>query len=235
LKGKLYGVGVGPGDPELITIKAKRIMESAQCIAVPKTSEGKESLALSIARDTVRMNGEIMELVFPMTPDAAILAASWDNAANAICRKLDGGLDVAFLTLGDPTVYSTYAYIHNAVEKMGYEALIIPGIPSFCACAARAGVSLGENNEKIAVIPYAYEPDVLSEVMEKFDSVVLMKVSGNLEKVREILAVKWPGAEIALVSRCGLPGERIYRSLGQVGDGETGYFSTMIIKKGGAA
>ena len=164
MAGKLYGVGIGPGDPELITVKAKRILSEADVVAVPKTAAEKESLAQSIAQSALEEGKELLELIFPMSFNEQVLQQSWDEAVAKIRRELENGKSVAFITLGDPTVYSTYMYIHKQLHIEGFDTEIIPGITSFCASAARAGVSLGENRETIAIIPSAYESAQMEDV-----------------------------------------------------------------------
>lgn len=136
-RGKLYGVGVGPGDPELLTRKAERIIRTSAVLAVPDKGAG-EKTALNIIGPLAH-GKERLDCSTPMVRDQAVLDGAYDAAADAICEKLDQGKDVAFITLGDPTVYSTYIYIHRRVVNRGYGAEIIPGVPSFCAVAARLG------------------------------------------------------------------------------------------------
>mgnify|MGYP000211769030 CR=1 FL=1 len=136
-RGILYGVGVGPGDPELITRKAQRIIAQAAVLAVPDKGSG-EKTALTIAGELAE-GKEILLCDAPMVRDEAALDAAYEANADRVCALLDGGKDVAFLTLGDPTVYSTYLYLHRKVTARGYEAEIIPGVPSFCAVAAAKG------------------------------------------------------------------------------------------------
>lgn len=233
MKGKLYGIGVGPGDPELMTIKAKRILEGIDYIAIPKTSAEKTSQALSIAEGVLENKKELLELVFPMSYDESVLEKSWSVAMIQVREKLDAGKDVAFITLGDPTVYSTYIYLHKVLKHEGYETEIIPGITSFCASAARAGVSLGENKETIAVVPSAYECENLEDILDSFDNIVFMKVSKNLEELKKKLKEKGLLDRAVLVSKCGLKDEVIEFDLDKPEGDKLSYFTTMIIKKSG--
>jgi len=233
MRGKLYGVGVGPGDPELMTLKAKRILEQVDYIAIPKTSVEKPSQALLIAEGIIEYKYELLELLFPMSFDDKVLIDSWTIASTQIMEKLDLGKDVAFITLGDPTVYSTYMYLHKFLKQEGYETEIIPGITSFCASAARVGVSLGENKETIAVIPSAYECENLGSILSNFDNIVLMKVSNNLDKIKAELKEKKLIDKTVLISRCGLDDEIIEFDLDKLKDLKLSYFTTMIIKKSG--
>lgn len=232
MSGTLYGVGVGPGDPELITLKAVRILEKADFLAIPRTSAEKDSLALSIVNGVLRSKKEIIELVFPMSFDKKLLQNSWEKAVEGVKQKLDEGLDVAFITLGDPTVYSTYMYIHKTLKDMGYATEIIPGITSFCASAARAGISLGENSDTIAILPSAYECENLDNVLDSFDNIVLMKVSKNMDKLKEKLKEKNLLEKTLLVSKCGFHDERIEYDIEKI-DEKLSYFTTMIIKNDG--
>jgi precorrin-2/cobalt-factor-2 C20-methyltransferase len=231
--GKLYGVGIGPGDPELITIKAKRILTEVDVIAVPKTAVEKESMAQTIAESAFEKGKELLELIFPMSFDEKVLEKSWKEAIGQIREKLDMDRSVAFITLGDPTVYSTYMYIHKKLHREGYATEIIPGITSFCASAARAGVSLGENRETIAVIPSAYECEHLEEVLQRFDNIVLMKASKSLPKLKELLKEQGLLEKSVLVSRCGLEDEKIDYGLSLTDAEKISYFTTVIVKKSG--
>jgi precorrin-2/cobalt-factor-2 C20-methyltransferase len=233
MAGKLYGLGVGPGDPELITLKAKRIMEEADCIAVPKTKEGKRSFAFSIAEDIAGKGKPLLELVFPMSFDESVLENSWSNAIEEIRKVLDEGKDIAFITLGDPTVYSTYMYVHKAISKLGYDTEIIPGITSFCASASRAGISLGENRETIAVIPSAYECENLEQVLDSFDNIVLMKVYKSMDKLKKLLEKKGLARNAVIVSKCGTDEETVMFGMDREDFGKLSYFTTVIIKKQG--
>lgn len=233
MTGKLYGIGVGPGDPELITLKAKRILEQVDYIAIPKTGADKRSLALTIAEGIIEKEKKILELHFPMSYDEKTLADSWKVAIIQLKEKLDEGSNVAFITLGDPTVYSTYIYTHKTLKQEGYYTEIIPGITSFCASAARVGISLGENKESIAVIPSAYECENLDEVLDTFDTVVLMKVSKNLPQLKEKLKAKGMLDKAVLVSKYGLKDEVIEFDIDSLDGDKLSYFTTMILKKGG--
>jgi len=233
MAGKLYGIGVGPGDPELITLKAKRIMEEADFLAVPKPEEGKKSFALSIAESVAGSGKPVLELVFPMSFDERVLEDSWNNAVEKIRKVLDEGKDVAFITLGDPAVYSTYMYVHKAIGRLGYDTEIVPGITSFCASAARAGISLGENRETIAVIPSAYECENLEQMLDGFDNIVLMKVHKSMDKIKKALERKGLLHSAVIVSDCGTEKETVMFGMDREDFGRLSYFTTVIIKKHG--
>jgi precorrin-2/cobalt-factor-2 C20-methyltransferase len=233
MKGKLYGIGVGPGDPELVTLKAKRLLGEVDCVAIPKTAAEKESLALSIVSGLIEEKKDILELLFPMSFNERLLEDSWNKAVEKIRSRLDAGKDVAFITLGDPTVYSTYMYLHKILKQQGYETEIVPGITSFCASAARAGISLAENRESLAVVPSAYDCRDIDKILDNFENVVLMKISRKFSELREKLKEKGLDDKAVLVSKCGLEGEMIEFDLGKVNEETLSYFTTMIIKKNG--
>ena len=143
--GTLYGVGIGPGDPELITFKAARIIQQCPILAVPQTGDSRR-VALSIASQAIAdlEQKEILSLPFPMTKNQEELDRNRDRIAGLITAKLLAGHDIAFLTLGDPTVYSTYWYIHQRILAQNLSAEMIPGVPSFCAVAAKLNLALAE-------------------------------------------------------------------------------------------
>ncbi len=233
MSGTLYGVGIGPGDPELVTLKAKRILESADYIAVPKTASERGSQALSIVEKVLECEKEIIELLFPMSFDEKLLGESWNSALAQLKEKLDDGRDVAFITLGDPTIYSTYMYMHKTLKQQGYNIEIIPGITSFCASAARAGISLGENRESIAIVPSAYECENLGDILDGFDNIVLMKVAKALPSLKDKLEKKGLSDKAVVVSKCGFGDELVEYDLEKASEMKLSYFTTMIIKKNG--
>lgn len=226
MKGKLYGVGVGPGDPKLITYKAVETIEASPIIAVPSNGEGKQT-ALEIVAPYLK-NQDIVSCYMPMTRDKEALLASHQAGADQIAAYLDEGRDVAFLTLGDPTVYSTYMYIHRRIADRGYEVEIIPGVPSFCAVAAKLGDSLCEEGEMLHIIPASYEGT--EEALELKGNKVLMKTGKSLEKVIALLKEKELYDKAQMISCCGMKDEKIYHTLEEVGD-ERSYFSILVVKE----
>lgn len=223
MKGRLFGVGVGPGDPSLMTLKAAETLRKADVVAAPDT--GGEKTALNVAADCI-VGKELLLCPLPMTRDEKKLAESRDKSAELICEKLENGLDVAFVTLGDPSVYSTYTYLHRLVKKKGYEAEVIPGVPSFCAAAAALGVPLCEGGEALHVFPASYEG--LSEGLCQKGTKVLMKSGRRLGEAKRLLSEAGLKENVYLVERCGMEGERVCRDLEDAGD--AGYFSIILVK-----
>jgi len=249
MTGKLYVIGVGPGDPELMTLKAVRILKETPCIFVPKGREEGSSLALSIVRKELSLEGkELVELHFPMMKTAPHpgplprgerevlhvddLTAKWNEAVHAIVSVLEQGIDAAFITIGDPGLYSTFFYLYDKLleRKPALVIEIVPGISSINAAAARAGLYLGLGNERIAILPANYL-DSLEETLEKFDTVVLMKVSKVFNTVRDTLNRMNRAAQAIYVVRAGMDDERVYKDIGQVKEGDLNYFSLMIVRK----
>lgn len=225
-KGIFYGVGVGPGDPEYMTLKAVRLIKENEIIAVPGTVPEKTT-AYQIAAGAVPelKKKTLAALPMPMTHDKEEMKKSHDKAAETIVSFLTAGKNVVFLTLGDPGVYSTYLYLKKRVEQYGYVSETVSGIPSFCAAAAKAGVSLGEWDEQIHILPAAYK---LDEKLGLSGVYVLMKAGKKIGKVKEMLqSCKY---ESVMVENCGMPGERIIHGAEQIPE-DAGYYSVIIARK----
>ena len=227
-RGTLYGVGVGPGDPELMTRKACRVLEDCPVIACPRTRR-EHMLALDIASRAVELEGkEILPLDFAMERDPARRAACYDSAAAALAAKLAEGKDVALLTLGDPSVYSTFGYLAEPVGAMGYSVEVIPGVTSFSAAAARLGVSLTEMDRPLSILPAGTED--LEAELDRPGTRVLMKAGKAVPRVLSALERRGLLERTALVTDCGLPGERVFPDLTCPPE-DVGYFATFIVKE----
>ncbi len=188
MKKIFYSVGVGPGDFEYLTLKAKRILEYADVIAVPVKSHGEKSTAFKIAKKAVDMSGkEIVEIEFVMSRDRNVRLASRQNAAWKIAALLDSGKTVAMVTLGDVSFYSTCSYVNKRLANMGYGVEIISGIPSFSAAAAKARLSLCEEDETLAVIPAVTADEDFEKIIDVFDNIVIMKAGKNINKIYNCL------------------------------------------------
>ena len=226
-KGTLYGVSIGPGEPELITLKAMNIISNSRYIATPHTGTG-DSLALSIVSQAIDLSDkEIMKLEFPMTKDKDILAKSHEEAASAIADVLDTGNDVAMLNLGDVTIYSTFAYTMDKLLEKDYNVEVIPGVTSFCASASKLKIGLTTMNEPLHIIP-ATGID-LREALQMPGSKVLMKIGKSMPKLIEVLKELNLEDNVYAVENCGLENEKIYNNLDEF-DGNMGYFTIVIVK-----
>lgn len=226
--GKLYGLGVGPGDPELMTLKAVRLIRECDVIVIPASGK-MVNVAYEIARGAVPEieEKELLELSMPMIREEDKLAESHDKAADAVIAALEAGKDAAFLTLGDPSIYSTYIYVHDRVGARGYDTEIVPGIPSFCAVAARLNEGLTEASEALHIIPASYEG--MEEAMLLSGTRVLMKSGKAIGKVKEFLSQLSRQPSVKMVERCGMQGERVFTRLEDI-DEDAGYFSILVVK-----
>ena len=222
-KGKLWGIGVGPGDPELMTLKAVRVIRQCDVIAVPHKDKEK-CLALSIALGAVPelADKEILEVHMPMTKDPVALEEGYRHGTELLTKELDAGKEVGFLTLGDPTVYSTYCYLHTRIDEMGYNTEIVSAVPSFCAVAAALNRPLCQNKDELHIIPGTYG---VEEAISYPGVKVLMK--NNMPETLRILREK--GLSAQMVERCGLPGQKVYRSMDEITE-DTGYYAVMLVE-----
>lgn len=221
--GTLYGVGVGPGDPELMTLKAVKTALACDLIAVPH-KDAAQCTALKIALGAAPELAEkpLLTVDMPMTKDADLLEESYRKGAALLEGELAQGKNICFLTLGDPTVYSTYLYLHQRVTAHGYPGVIIPGVTSFCGAAAALGISLCENDQQLHIIPGTYTP---TQALRLPGVKVMMK--NNLPATLE--ALRQMGASAAMVENCGMENEKIYRKLEDIPE-NAGYFSLLIVK-----
>ena len=226
-RGTLYGLGVGPGDPELLTLKAVRILREADVIAVPDKGSG-EKTAFRIVQEYVA-DKTILTCVTPMVRDQAVLDAAHDQIATDICALLEDGKNVAFITLGDPTVYATYMYIHRRVLSRGYEAVLVPGVPSFCAVAARLNTSLCEQSQRLLIVPASHKD--MEDCLNVDANLVFMKAGREIGALKEKLAEHGLLEHASLVANCGMEGEQVWEHFADMPE-NTGYFSVVLVKKG---
>ena len=228
MAGILYGAGVGPGDPELMTLKAVRLIKENEIIALPGPS-AKETVAYQIAVKAVPELAEktLLSVDMPMTHDKEEMRQNHEKAADAIEAYLKQGQNVVFLTLGDPTIYSTYLYVQKRILARGYQAELVSGITSFCAAAARTCTSLAEWDEQLHILPAVHK---LNSDLSLPGNYVLMKSGRKMHQVKEIL--KSSGRQVVMVENCGMENEHIYRSAEEIPD-DAGYYSLIIAKEPG--
>lgn len=246
MAGIFYGIGVGPGDPELLTLKALRLIQECEVLAVAVSSPdfkepvyeeaGEESAFPELLEKCVAYQivlGAFPEAVkkaklflpMPMMKEKEALKQIHDLCAKRTQALLQEGKNVAFITLGDPTVYSTCLYVHKRLKKQGLKTRLIPGITSFCAAAARMDMGLVENREELHVIPASYG---IEESLDMPGTKVLMKAGKKMPYVRQ--AIRERGLEAEMAENCGMATERIYRNVEEIPD-EAGYYSLLIIKE----
>lgn len=225
MKGKLIGLGIGPGDPELLTLKALRVVKETEVIAVPgKVPENTVAYKIVSQAYPELKNKTLLPIDFLMTKDPVLLEESHNKGAKQIMEYLDKGENVAFLTLGDSTLYATYMYVHHIIASAGYDTEIVSGITSFCAVAARLNISLVEQSEELHVIPASYQ---IFDALEMPGTKVLMKTASKMKEVKAVLRQK--NAEVLMIENCGMPDEKIYRGVEEIPD-NAGYYSLIIVK-----
>ena len=227
--GRLYGVGVGPGDPELLTLKALRVLREVPVVAVPVPHEGSESQALKTASAWLQPEQRVLRLLFPMAEDTATRERHRRAAARSVLRELQLGRDVAFLTEGDPTIHSTFIYVlRNLPEDLPVE--IVPGISSITAAAAQARTPLVSSDCRLAVIP-ATSGNLagLRRALSEFDTVVLLKVHRTLDLVIDLLDEMGLTERAVLVERASHPCGRVVRNLRQLRGQPVHYLSLLIV------
>ncbi len=225
MKGTAYGVGVGPGNPELMTLQAVRLIQENEIIAVPG-KVAKEAVAYKIAAGAVPeiAEKELVPIYFPMTRDRARMDEEHRKGAKTIEEYLDRGKNVVFLTLGDPTVYCTFSYLQHYLENDGYPVQLVSGVPSFCAAAAALNIPLTKWDEPMHIVPAAHKTE---EELILPGTYVLMKSTSHMKDIKTLL--RESGKDVQAVENCGMDNERIYRSVDDIPD-DAAYFSLIIAK-----
>ncbi|HBT71739.1 MAG TPA: precorrin-2 C(20)-methyltransferase [Lysinibacillus sp.] len=188
--GVLYGLGVGPGDPELITVKAFRVIQESPVIAYPKKLRGSKSYAHRIVDVYINPDEkDMLGLVFPMTKDEAVLEREWTKSVELVYEKLQAGKDVAFVTEGDPLLYSTFIHMMKLMQDMhpDVEIRTVPGISSFNGSASRLGIALADGDDRVAIIPAHDDYEAMREAIENHDAVVFIKVAKVIDLMLEVL------------------------------------------------
>lgn len=230
-RGKLIGLGVGPGDPELVTVKAVKALAAAPTIAFIAAA-GRASRAREIAAPHIRSGTRELIAVMPMTQDSEATGRAYGQLSTGIVSELGQGHDVVFLCEGDPLLYGSFAHL---LQRLGdrFECEVIPGITSITAAAAVAKVPLGHYDEPIALVPATVGPQRLAAILSQCDRVVVMKVGRHLAKVKEALAAADMSETAVLVENATLPAQKV-RPLSVVLEDQVAYFSLIIAgRKGG--
>lgn len=228
--GILYGIGVGPGEPELMTLKALRIIRSCDVIVLPAASK-EACYAYKIAYEVCPEIEEkiLLCMPFPMIQDEEELELAHEKNYHEIEDYLCEGKNVGMLTIGDPSVYSTYLYMHHRAVKAGFQSVMISGVPSFCASACRLGISLGEKNEEIHIIPASYS---IEEALKYSGTCIYMKSGRHLKELLAGLREQQEkGRRLRAygVANCGMENEQVYQGLDELERAE-GYLVTVIVK-----
>ena len=231
MNGIFYGIGVGPGDPELLTMKAIHAIEKVDVLIAPKTEKKEGSVALEIAKPYLKNDVEIVYQVFPMVKGFADSTEAWEANKAEILELLRKGKNVAFLTLGDPMFYSTYIYVYRLLEHEDVVIETIPGVPAFAAIGSKLGVPIVEGNEILSIIPATADIERIRKAVEASDNVVLMKVYKNFSEIADLLEENGMAKQAVMVSRCGLPDERRIDDIGAHKNESVNYLSTILTRK----
>ena len=236
----LIGIGVGPGDPELLTVKAVKAIQSADIIMCPASKEDRPSIALSVVDSLIdkSKNQEIVKLIFPMTKDKDVLEETWKRNAKIMAETVQSGKNVVYLTVGDPFLYSTWIYMHKDLTEKYPEMNIsvIPGIVSMFTFASKVGVSIAEGAEKVAIIPSCYDLSSVKEIAKNSESMIFLKDGRYFDQVIDVLKESgFPDNSIFAIGQdLGTENEIIRKmTLGEVNDDTltTKYFSILVVKR----
>jgi precorrin-2/cobalt-factor-2 C20-methyltransferase len=234
--GTLYGIGIGPGDPDLITVKGVQLLSRCRHVVVPKASESADSVALRIVKKHLNPLTEIHEVVFPMITKRDELMARWRASAAYVESILSRGEDACFPTLGDTFLYSTYIYLVRALRDTLPEACIvtIPGVTAFSAVAAVTEFAIGEGKQSVTIVPTADDLTSVSDALRRNGTVVIMKIGKRLEAVLDLLEERQAIETAVFASHIGMPDEHVETDLRKLrGRGEQiGYLSIILANMG---
>ena len=236
---KLFCIGCGPGDPELLTVKAVNLIKNAEIIFAPTAREGKPSIALSVVERYVSKFTKIVDLVFPMVKDQEYLKDYWKRNTDKIADAVRSQKRVIYLTVGDPALYSTWIYIHRELQKnhRDIEIDIVPGIASMFAFAAQAKMSLAEGEETLAIVPACYDLDRVKKTANSCDTVIFLKDGRYFDSVIEMLGDVGfaDDSMIAIAQDVSVTGEIMKMNklsdLRRIKGTMEKYFSIMVAKK----
>ena len=231
--GKLIGASLGPGDPLLITRRSWDVLQSGARWLYPVKKAEESSYALSIVeRGGLAVPSDAQELVFPMTRDGTALLKAWAAAAARTVELLGEGRDVVFLVEGDASTFATFGHLARVVRELVPEIEVetIPGVSSFAAAAASAGVPLAEEDDTLAIIPAAYGGGVIDHLLDEFDTLVLLKVKPLIGEVLELLERRGLIATSCFIEKVGSPDERIVRDVASLKDGNVNYLSLLLVQ-----
>ncbi len=236
----LIGIGVGPGDPDLLTVKAVKAIQNADIIMCPSSKEDRPSIAFSVVSSLIdkSKNQEIVKLIFPMTKDKDVLKATWKKNAKIMAEKVLSGKNIVYLTVGDPYLYSTWIYMYKDLKENypDMEISVIPGIVSMFTFASKVGISIAEGAEKVAIIPSCYDLTSVKEIAKHSETMVFLKDGRYFDKVIDVLKESgFPDDSIFAIGQdLGTDHEIIRKmTLGEVNDKSltTKYFSILVVKR----
>jgi len=232
--GTLYGVGVGPGDPELITVKAYRLIRECAVVAYPRKRMGGKSYAHEIVELYVNpAEKEMLGLVFPMTKDPAVLEREWNKTVAACWEALSQGKDVAFVTEGDPNLYSTFIHLARLMKELHPEVPVVsvPGISSVLGAAAALGTPLADGDQQVGIIPATDDREAMRRAIENHDTVVFIKVAKVLDLILDVLDELGLGGRASVITKVTSPYEMVWQDARTLRGQELEYLSLMVVSK----
>ncbi|MDR3565053.1 MAG: precorrin-2 C(20)-methyltransferase [Negativicutes bacterium] len=235
MTGKFYGIGVGPGAPDLLTLRAINVLKTVEVVCLPRSSADNDSVAMKVAGQYISAAAELVEIDTPMTRDKTVLENEWRRGACKIAEYLKQGKNVAFITIGDAMLFSTYTYLLKQVRLVlpDVEVESVPGVTSFAAAAACLNIALAEGTEKLAIIPAVDDPADLRPILEQFPNAVLMKVAGKYEEVVDILDEMDLKDKAVFISKVGYPEQFITFDLDSIRNSKRDYLSLILVKREG--
>ena len=231
--GSFFGVGVGPGDPELLTVRAQRLLRKVGVVCYTQLDNGAPSYALGVISELLANDVDFLPIDIP-SDDSAVTHATWHEAATRICAKLREGRDVAFITEGDPMLYSEFPHLIEHVQAEGIDGLsveVVPGVPSVMAAAASSGVPLVNQGQRLAILPAVYGIDDLREAISNYDTIVLMEIDHNLMKALANLENLGLAGHAIYVRQASTASERVIHDISKLTAEDLDYFSLLIIKR----
>jgi precorrin-2/cobalt-factor-2 C20-methyltransferase len=231
----IWGVGVGPGAPDLVTLRAIATLRRADVLVLPRSNDFGESVAWSIVKPHIeaRDDQERLPLTFPMSNDPARVRAAWDKALAAIGARVEAGKSIAFVTEGDPTLYSTFVYLQREAPTRwpGVRVEVVPGVTSVTAVPAVAGIALADGRERVAIVPAAYGVDDADALLRSFDTVVFMKIGPEMGRV--VAAIERNGLldRAVYVAKATMAGQRIVRDPREVSAERGDCFAMIVVAR----
>lgn len=231
---KLYAIGVGPGSPDLLTVRAAEILKRVPVIFSPLSAMGTTSRALEVAAPYLdRSRQRVVELAFPMQKEQEELESEWEEAVREIVANLAPAEEGAFITIGDVSLYSTFYYVQRILRSRHPEVTIelVPGIPSFSAVSALLGIPYGIADDRIVILPATFERERLARSIQEHDTIILMKVNRVLDQVIEILEAQGILDKAVFITKCGMPDQEVVYDLRTLRGTSPSYFSLILVNK----
>ncbi|MEB6086007.1 cobalt-factor II C(20)-methyltransferase [Enterococcus casseliflavus] len=228
---KFYGIGTGPGDSDLLTIRGKNTLEKIDILYTPESKKEGKSLALSIVTPYLKSDLTIKQRHFPMSNDQQSKEKAWDSIAEEIIADVQSGKDVGFITLGDPMIYSTYSYLLERVKKV-IETETIAGISSFSQIASQLQMPLVLDDETYAVVPATAEEAFLRQALENFTTIIIMKIALAVPKIKVLLEELDLSDQTILISNVSMDGQEVIKGMRSISEEDKlSYFTTAIVYK----